>query len=154
VVTLNAFASRLVDQKRFGNALELLSRAEAVANNPDVFDHGDDCKQLKAFIHDTYAYYYFKRGKAEAALVYSEKAMKLHAHQQDWSHVAKCHLHSACILSRLNRKDEAVRCNGQVLSLVESGRSRAGGWKWAALRPRSCAWWRSASTTSRWSSCT
>jgi hypothetical protein len=41
--------------------------------------------------------------------------------------VAKCHLHSACVLSRLNRKDEAIRCNGQVLTLVESGRLEVGG---------------------------
>ena len=46
---------------------------------------------------------------------------------QDWSHVAKCHLHSACVLSRLQRKDEAIRCNAQVLALVESGRLEVGG---------------------------
>jgi hypothetical protein len=71
-----------VDQKRYGVALELLSRAEALAVNPDVFEDRALSKQLKAFVNDTFAYYYYKRGKPSAALVYSEKAMKTHAMQQ------------------------------------------------------------------------
>ena len=45
---------------------------------------------------------------------YATKAMKAHAHLKQWHHVAKCHLHSAVILMRLARLDEAVRCNAQV----------------------------------------
>ena len=33
----------------------------------------------------------------------------------------RCHLHTAHILSKLERHDEAIRCLGQVLSMVDDG---------------------------------
>ena len=36
-------------------------------------------------------------------------------------------MHSACILAKLGRRAEAVRCLGQVLELVETGALDAGG---------------------------
>ncbi|CAM9282676.1 unnamed protein product [Ascophyllum nodosum] len=53
--------------------------------------------------------------------------MRVHARTEDWGHVAKCHLHSAVVLSRLNRHDEALRCLGQVLSMVQEGKLDVGG---------------------------
>ena len=53
--------------------------------------------------------------------MYATRAMKVHAKHRDWPHVAKLHLHSAAILSKLRRHAEAVRCLGQVLHLVETG---------------------------------
>ncbi|CAB1096700.1 unnamed protein product [Ectocarpus sp. CCAP 1310/34] len=46
---------------------------------------------------------------------------------QDWGHVAKCHLHSSMVLSKLNRHDEALRCLGQVLAMVQEGKLDVGG---------------------------
>jgi hypothetical protein len=43
---------------------------------------------------------------------------------EDWAHVAKVHLHSGCVLAKLNRKDEAIRCNAQVMRMHESGWER------------------------------
>ncbi|CAM9999650.1 unnamed protein product, partial [Choristocarpus tenellus] len=72
--------------------------------------------EIRAYVLDAYALYYYKRGKSSAALDFVQKSMKTHARMQagDWGHVAKCHLHSAAVLSRLNRHDEALRCLGQV----------------------------------------
>ena len=126
VVTMNAFATRCVDQKNYAAALDMLVRATELAENGEIFERRVTA-ELKAFIHDTYAYYYYKRKKIEAALQYSERAMKTHAAMKDWAHVAKCHLHAGSILSRLGRKDEAIRCNAQVLRMVESGQLEVGG---------------------------
>ncbi len=126
VVTVNAFATRCVDQKSFAAALDLLVRATAMAENSEIFERRVTA-ELKAFVNDTYAYYYYKRKKTEAALQYSERAMKTHAAMKDWAHVAKCHLHAGSILSRLGRKDEAIRCNAQVLRMVETGQLEVGG---------------------------
>lgn len=79
-----------------------------------------------AFINDTYGYYYMKRGKYEASLSYCEKSMKAHVKFQDWAHVAKSFLHCGSVLAKLNRKDEAIRCNAQVLTMVENGRLEVG----------------------------
>ena len=73
------------------------------------------------------SYYYYKRGKPHAALQYAEKAMKLHFRLKQWEHVAKCHLHSGAILSKLQRHDEAIRAMGQVLKMVEDERLESGG---------------------------
>ena len=59
--------------------------------------------------------------------MYSTRAMRVHARQKVYPHIAKCHLHSAAILSRLRRHAEAVRCLGQVLHIVESGDLNDGG---------------------------
>eukprot|EP00752_Nemacystus_decipiens_P002057 g1969.t1 len=67
------------------------------------------------------------RGKSSAALDYVQRAMKTHARMRDWGHVTKCHLHSSVILSKLNRHDEALRCLGQVLAMVEEGNLDVGG---------------------------
>ena len=126
VVTCNAFAIRCIDQKKHATALELLGRATTLAENEEVMSRAGTM-ELKAFIADTNAFYYYRRNKAEAALAYVQKAMRTHVHLKDWSHVAKCHLHTGCILSKLNRHDEAIRCLAQVLSMVESGELEVGG---------------------------
>ena len=105
---------RCVDAKNFGAALTLTTKASELTENGEVFDRRASA-ELKAFVHDSFAYFYFKRGKHEAALHYAAKAMKVHAAMKDWAHVAKVHLHSACILAKLSRKDEAIRCNAQVI---------------------------------------
>ena len=83
--------------------------------------------ELKGYINDSMSYYYYKRGKLHAALQYAEKAMKLHFRLKQWEHVAKCHLHSGAILSKLQRHDEAIRAMGQVLKMVEDERLESGG---------------------------
>ena len=116
------FTSRAVDQRRPALAMKLLDRARqyAVASEAHV-QQPADARELRAFVEDAYAYYYFCRGKYHAALHCVVKAMKIHVKQQEHAHVAKCHIHSACILARLRRRPEAVRCLGQVLFLVEEG---------------------------------
>jgi len=125
VVTCNAFGVRCIDQKKYAKALELLERASELAGFEDVISHSL-VKELKAFVNDSYAYYYMRRKKPSAALQYITNAMKTHAKRHDWSHVAKCHLHTAVILGKLERHDEAIRCLGQVLSMVSDGMLEVG----------------------------
>lgn len=126
VVTMNAFASRCIDKGDYNTGYQILSRASTLAENEEIFSRNSSL-HLKAFIHDTYAYYYYRKKKAQAALSFSQKAMKVHHRMQDWAHVSKCHLHSGAILGRLGRHDEAVRCYAQVLALVEDGSLNVGG---------------------------
>lgn len=83
--------------------------------------------QLVAFIHDSYAYFYYRRGKFNAALQSVNKAMRTHLKREEWAHVAKCHLHTGTVLAKLKKHDESVRCMGQVLAMVEDHRLEAGG---------------------------
>ncbi|KAJ1449091.1 hypothetical protein M885DRAFT_489776 [Pelagophyceae sp. CCMP2097] len=125
-LTVNAFGLRCVEQNRHAEALQLLQKAELLAACPALLGP-EETRELRAFAASSHAYYYYRRGKCRAALAYATSAMRVHARQQAWPHVAKCHLHSAAVLSRLGRHGEAVRCLGQVLFLVESGRLDVGG---------------------------
>ena len=113
VVTCNAFGVRCLEQKKYPKALELLERANDLAGYEDIIPH-HLVQELKAFVMDSFAYYYIRRNKPSAALQYITNAMKAHTRRRDWPHVAKCHLHTACILSKLDRHDESIRCLGQV----------------------------------------
>jgi len=120
VVTCNAFGVRCLEQKKYPKALELLERANDLAGYEDIIPH-HLVQELKAFVMDSFAYYYMRRNKPSAALQYITNAMKAHNRRRDWPHVAKCHLHTASILSKLERHDEAIRCLGQVLAMVDDG---------------------------------
>ena len=77
VVTCNAFGVRCIDQKQYAKALELLERANDLAGFEDVINH-NLAKELKAFVNDSYAYYYMRRNKPSAALQYITTAMRTH----------------------------------------------------------------------------
>ncbi|KAH8073445.1 hypothetical protein JL721_2739 [Aureococcus anophagefferens] len=102
-VTANVFGARCVETRRFAPALEILKTAERLCACPEILDRGE-MAQLRAFVDDSHAFYYDTRAKAHAALMYATRAMRVHARRRDWPHVAKCHLHSAAILSKLRRR--------------------------------------------------
>ncbi|CAM9100864.1 unnamed protein product [Scytosiphon promiscuus] len=125
VATCIAFGVRATENRRFERALELLKRAGTLLSR-QVLDKRAST-ELQAFVNDAYGLYFLRRGKSSAALDYVQKAMKTHARMQDWAHVTKCHLHSSVVLSKLNRHDEALRCLGQVLAIVQEGKLDVGG---------------------------
>ncbi|RHY49422.1 hypothetical protein DYB30_005663, partial [Aphanomyces astaci] len=78
--------------------------------------------ELLAYIADTYAYYYYSRSKASAAMTYISKAHVVHSKHGEWSHLAKCKLHMATLLSRLDQHPEAVLQLQLILALVEEAK--------------------------------
>ena len=111
---------------QFGKALELLRKADSCIAEDDRMAPNVR-KELTAFVMDSYAFYYFRRGKYQAALQCAHKALRTHTSLQQWDHVAKCHLHTAVILSKLRKHAEAIRCLGHVLQLVDEERLETGG---------------------------
>ena len=151
VVTCIAFGVRCLEQKKYPQSLELLEKANDLAGYEDVLAHhiavelkGENRNRESnialplpiyffihtpsptsprplGFVNDAFAHYYIRRNKPSAALQYITSAIKTHTKRRDYPHVAKCTLHCAYILSKLERHDEAIRCMGQVLSLVDDG---------------------------------
>ena len=113
-VTANVFGLKLIDEKRFSQAMQMLKNATRIMDM-ETSDSGEGGgggqttlspqhrNELRAFIQDSYAYYYYRRGKSAAALQYAQKSMRIHVRLRAWEHVAKCHLHIGAILSRLRR---------------------------------------------------
>ena len=130
-VTANVFGVKFIDEGKFSQALQMLKHAQKLVDMTS--SSGQDTLpkfnryELKAFVNDSMSYYYFKRNKPHASLQYAEKAMKIHHRLKQWEHVAKCHLHTGAILSKLQRHDEAIRAMGQVLKMVEDERLETGG---------------------------
>lgn len=71
---------RSVERRDFGTAMTLLGRAEALCG-AEAFGRRD-AAELRAFVHAAGAFYYYRRGKFEAALDLAEKAMRTHVAMQ------------------------------------------------------------------------
>ncbi|GMF18068.1 unnamed protein product [Phytophthora fragariaefolia] len=121
VVTCNAFASRCIDYKRFPAALQLMKQAEHLIDNSILVDN-EMRMELLAYLYDTYAHYYYKRRKPHAGLQYILKAHEIHIKQSSWSHLAKCRLHIANLLSFQIKHAEAMKYMASILEMIEENK--------------------------------
>eukprot|EP00948_MAST-09A_sp_MAST-9A-sp1_P002945 g2945.t1 len=141
-VVTNIFGMKCVNEGRFVIALTLLKKAKVYASMDhgeildEVNEEDDDVTgefsaasrhEMKAFVNDSMAYYYYRRHKPSAALQYIQKALRTHRRLEQWHHTAKCLLHLGCILSKLKKHDGAIRAMGDVLQMVEDERLEHGG---------------------------
>ncbi|KAG7385892.1 hypothetical protein PHYPSEUDO_000954 [Phytophthora pseudosyringae] len=121
VVTCNAFASRCIDYQKFPAGLQLMKQAEHLIDNSILVD-GTMRMELLAYLYDTYAHYYYKRRKPHAGLQYIMKAHEIHSRQSSWSHLAKCRLHIANLLSFQIKHTEAMKYMASILEMIEENK--------------------------------
>ncbi|EGZ30140.1 hypothetical protein PHYSODRAFT_470836 [Phytophthora sojae] len=121
VVTCNAFASRCIDYKKFPAGLQLMKQAEHLIDNSILVD-STMRMELLAYLYDTYAHYYYKRRKPHAGLQYILKAHEIHSRQSSWSHLAKCRLHIANLLSFQIKHAEAMKYMASILEMIEDNK--------------------------------
>eukprot|EP00644_Phytophthora_capsici_P005405 jgi/Phyca11/97040/e_gw1.1.1246.1 len=121
VVTCNAFASRCIDYHKFPAGLKLMKQAEHLIDNSILVDNFTRM-ELLAYLYDTYAHYYYKRRKPDAGLQYITKAHEIHSRQSSWSHLAKCRLHIANLLSFQKKHHEAMRYMASILEMIEKNK--------------------------------
>ncbi|GMF19758.1 unnamed protein product [Phytophthora lilii] len=121
VVTCNAFASRCIDYQKFPAGLQLMKLAEHLIDNSILVD-STMRMELLAYLYDTYAHYYYKRRKPHAGLQYILKAHEIHSRQSSWSHLAKCRLHIANLLSFQIKHAEAMRYMASILEMIEENK--------------------------------
>ena len=95
-------------------------------NNDSLIDPNDRAV-LRAYIADTYGFYYYSRGKLNASLKYLQTALKIHSVRKEWDHYAKVLLHICCVHSRLKDHDSSVHALSSVLQLVEDHKLEDGG---------------------------
>lgn len=132
VVSCNLLGVKACEAGKFGTALKLFKMAEDVVEQTSAIEGGSAFvgkikRQLKGFIWDSLAFYYYKRRKPNAAALYSQKAMRAHVALEQWEHVAKCHLHCGAVLALMGKHEDAVKCLAQVLQMVEDERLQVGG---------------------------
>eukprot|EP00968_Pinguiococcus_pyrenoidosus_P007565 scaffold503_cov375-Pinguiococcus_pyrenoidosus.AAC.23 len=129
VLTCLDFSQRLCETRRckFHRALSLMKRGDTLAQTAVQLAPSLCEVSLRAFVHDAYAFYFWRRRKNSAALEHAEKAMRLHARVREWLHSATSLLHVGAVLSRFARHDEAIRCLGQILEMVDCRKLDLGG---------------------------
>ncbi|KAG3188839.1 hypothetical protein PC128_g12033 [Phytophthora cactorum] len=121
VVTCNAFASRCIDYQKFPAGLQLMKQAEHLIDNSILVDSFVRM-ELLAYLYDTYAHYYYRRRKPHAGLQYIMKAHEIHSRQSSWSHLAKCRLHIANLLSFQNKHTEAMNYMASILEMIQENK--------------------------------
>jgi tetratricopeptide (TPR) repeat protein len=126
IVVANVFGIKLTETEKYGPALEMLRKAEELIADDEAMPSAIR-KELTAFVADAFSFFYFRRGKYQAAVQQSNKALRLHTGLGQWDHVAKCHLHAAVIQSKQRKHDGAIATNNQVLQMVDDERLETGG---------------------------
>jgi hypothetical protein len=137
VVAATVFAAKFADEDRWSQSLSTLRRAqEMIAADP--FMELPARRELTGFVLDGFASYYYRRRRLQAALQASRRAGKAHASLSQWEHVAKCHLHTACVLSRMGKHGESARTVGRVLQLMEADKLEGEGTAKGATPQKLC----------------
>lgn len=81
-----------------------------------------DRRELKAFVQDAMAFYFFKRKRSLAARAFSEQAMALFRETQNAEMEAQCLLHIAAVQCQLSQFKESHATLFHFLAMVETGR--------------------------------
>jgi hypothetical protein len=126
IVACTAFGVRYCETKNWGKAMEILQRAEALSNDPNMVLR-EEKQELHAFVLDAWGTYYYCRGKYFAAEQHVSRALNIHIRREEWDHVGKCYLHVSAIQSRLGKHKDAIDTMQNVLDMVESSQLENGG---------------------------
>lgn len=75
--------------------------------------------ELVALINLSYAKYYMKRNKPNAAHQYINRALRTYSNSNEWVFIAECYLHKSYILWKLGRQTHAMRQLYNIIELVK-----------------------------------
>jgi len=122
VATANAMGILCVERKHFELAMSLLKRAESWANHSEFLPDRAARKELRAHVSEAVAYFFFRKGKALAAISYSSAALESYEVSGNIDGVAGCLLHLAAAKSLLGQHKAAHKQLFEFLAMVQSGR--------------------------------
>ena len=121
VLMVNSFAIKLIQQRKYPQAIDLLDIAKNLLLYIDVNTSKPTIDELNGFIKDSLAYYYSRRDKPSAALQYITEATTIQKKRRDVLNIVKCHLHRSFILQQLNRYSESTKLLKLILKMVDDG---------------------------------
>jgi len=122
VATANAMGILCVERKHYELAMTLLKRAETWANHAEFLPSRAARKELRAHVSEAVAYFFFRKGKALAAMSYSSAALESYEASGNMDGVAGCLLHLAAAQSMLGHHKAAHKQLFEFLAMVETGR--------------------------------
>ena len=75
--------------------MKLVQLAESWCSRDDIFP-SDMRAELKSYVHNTMAYYFYRKKLTRATLNHTKQAMMYYQKMQQHEYVALCLLHQAC----------------------------------------------------------
>ena len=121
ILTANAMGVLCIEKKRAELGLEILNKAERWCNRDDILAKRQR-NTLRAHVHDSLAYFFYKKGKSMSATSYTKLALEVHELDEDIEAVGVSLLHLSAIECQLSNFKGAHRTLYQFLAMVEDGR--------------------------------
>lgn len=121
ILTANAVGILCIEKKKPDMGLEILTTAEKWAGRGDILPKGQR-NTLRAHVHDSLAFFFYKKGKAMSAASYTSLALEVHERDGNVEAVGASLLHSSALQCQLGDFKAAHRTLYTFLQMVEDGR--------------------------------
>lgn len=108
VLTANAFATILIERKDFSQSMQILQLADAWTLRDDIFSPNIRL-ELKSYVNNTLANYFFKKKMTRASLNHTKLALAAHKKLGNLENVAMTLLHYACCEYQVSKFKDAHR---------------------------------------------
>ena len=118
ISTAIAMGTLAVEKKQFVNALQILQKAETYALNEEFLSDKSVRRELRAHCCDAMAYYFFKKGKALAALSYAKMALEAYELSQNIDGIATTLLHIAAGYGQLGEHKVAHKVGNYACVII------------------------------------
>ena len=118
IMTTIAIGLLCVEKKDYDIAMQFFNVAEEYTKNDDILTSKRKRKESRAYIKDAMAYYFFRKGRAIAALAYSQKALEIFDQYENVEGVGTCLLHIACTHCQVGDFKESHRVSYSIVWLI------------------------------------
>ena len=120
IFTCNAFAVICIENNNPELGMDLLNKAEGMAKRDDVLP-SKMRKEMKAYVYNGMALYFFKKASTATCLKFTEKAYKLHEECGNVEYAAICLLHKSALLTQSCKFKEAHKVIMAFMEFLEEG---------------------------------
>ena len=107
IMTTIAIGLLCVEKKDFDTSMQFFNIAEGFSKNDDILTTKRKRKESRAYIKDAMAFYFFRKGRAVAALAYSQQALDVFDQFSNVEGVGICLLHIACTYCQVSNFKES-----------------------------------------------
>lgn len=121
VLTANAFATLLLEANDTATALLVLQLAESWSNRDDIFSTAFRI-EIRSYTNFTYAYLFYKSGKASASMSHCLKAVAVSEKRGNFDLVTTGYLQLSCVYFQKADFITSHEYLYRVLTMVEEGR--------------------------------
>lgn len=110
VLVSNAFAILYLENKQMDLCMHVIQQAESWCTRDDIFP-AEMRAELKSYVHNTMAYYFYRKKMTRATLNHTKQAMMYYKKVRNYEYVALCLLHQSCAEYQMSNFKGALQVN-------------------------------------------